>query len=245
MKSERRHELRENDLAHYLSVARDYLDENGGRVGLVVFAVIAVVAVATFTMRSRAVELEDVWRRKNQLTFQDVETGRESLRALRSLASETTDEHLAMTCLVEGGKQALRLTREVPWPPDKELNEQAASSLGDLLSKFGDNPIAAGVALSGLATVEENRFLIDHDYSHKDKAREYLTRIIDDPRLNGMPFQKLAIDRRKSLDDTFVLIQFDNPQPEPAPEVEPADGADQADTVNDAGVDLVGEPGDG
>ena len=105
MKSERRHELRENDLAHFLSVARDYLDENGGRVGLILFGVIAVFAIATFTMRSRAAELEDVWRRKNQLQFTEVETGRESLKSLLSLAQESGDGHLAMTCLVEAGQQ--------------------------------------------------------------------------------------------------------------------------------------------
>lgn len=240
MKSERRHELRENDLAHFLGVAREYVDENGGRVGLVLFGIIAVFAIATFTMRSRAAELEDVWRRKNQLQFTDVETGRGSIKTLMSLAGETKDSHLAMTCLVEAGQYSLQLARDVPWPPDPELNEQAAEAFQALLQRFDKNPIAVGVALSGLATVEENRFLLDRDISHKAKAREYLTRIIEDTRLNGMPFQKLALDRRRTLDETFVLIQFDNPEPElPEPTDE---GVDEADPVE---VDLVDEPGDG
>jgi len=237
MKSERRHELRENDLAHFLGVARGYLDENGGRVGLILFGIIAVFAIATFTMRSRAAELEDIWRRKNQLQFSDVDTGRGSLTALRSLADEAADSHLAMTCLVEAGQYALQMARDVPWPPDRDLNEQAGESFQELLRRFGKNPLAAGVALSGLATVEENRFLLDRDPSHEDQARQYLTRIVEDARFNGMPFQKLAIDRRRNLDETFVLIRFDNPEPE-LPEPSADEGVDEADPAD---VDLADE----
>lgn len=248
MKAERRHELRENDLAHFLAVARQYLEDNGGRIGLIIFAVIAVVAVATFTMRSRAAELEDVWRRKNQLTFEDVETGRESLRALQSLAGETHDRHLAMSCLVEMGQQSLRLARQVPWPPDRELNAQAETAFKQLLDRFADNPIAVGVALSGLATVEENWFLLDRDLAHKDKTRHYLSRIIEEPLLNGMPFQKLAIERRNKLDETFVLIRFDNPEPELPPDdgaVDEADLVDELDESDGAGAELVDDLGEG
>ena len=36
MKAERRHELKENDLAHALAVAREYLDDHGARIGMYV-----------------------------------------------------------------------------------------------------------------------------------------------------------------------------------------------------------------
>lgn len=243
MKAERRHELRENDLAHYLSMARDYLEENGGRVGLILFAVIAAIAVTTFTVRSRAADLEDSWRRRNQLTFEGVDQGRESIRTLQSLAEASSDRHFVMTCLTDIGRHSLRLAREVPWPPDRELNEKAADAFQKLLQRFGDNPVARGLALNGLATVEENRFLLSFDGDeHKEKAREYLTRIINDSALIGTPFQKLAVNRRNKMGETFVRLRFDNPPPEPpSEELEADEAVDQADLFG--AVDLADDPG--
>jgi hypothetical protein len=232
MKAERRHELRENDLAHYLTVARDYIEENGGRIGLILFAVIGVIAVATLTVRSRAADLEDAWRRRSQLTFQGLEDGRESIRTLESLAQASSDRHFVMSCLIDIGKQSLRLAREVPWPPDQELNDKAGDAFQKLLQRFGNNPIARGVALNGLATVEENRFLLAFDGDeHKEKARDFLTQIINDTTLNGTPLQSLAINRRNRIEDTFVRIRFDNPPPEP-----PADALDVDEAVDEADV---------
>jgi len=242
MKSERRHELRENDLSHFLATARDYLSENGGRVGLAVFAVIAVIAIVSFAVRSRAAASEDVWRRKTQLSFEDPKASLESIPSLRTLADESSNRAFVLSCLMDWGQQALRMAREVPWPPDKQFNDLAEEAFRRMLSQFPDNPLARGVALSGLATVEENRFLLDGNLAHKDKAKEFLTEIINSPTLNGMPFQRLAIERRDALDETFVTIRFDNPPP-PVPEpVDKLDdpnapAVDRADDLPDEGVD--------
>ena len=72
MKAERRHELKENDLAHALEVARKYLDEHGKRIGFTVVVVVAVVAGVGLTVRSRAAAGEDMRRRRGALKFDGV-----------------------------------------------------------------------------------------------------------------------------------------------------------------------------
>ena len=216
MKSERRHELRENDLVHALGSSRNFLQEYGGRVGMAALIALGVVAIATLTVRSRAAAMEDVWRRRAQLRFEDVETGRESLESLRVMTGDVTNRAFVMASLLEQGRQSLRLSQQVPDPPDRELTEQAEHAFNELIERFPQNPMALGVGLHGLATVEQNRFVIDGELAHKERAHDFLTRIITDAALNGMPFQKLAVDRRNALDTAFIKVRFHYPVPEPA-----------------------------
>ncbi len=124
MKAQRRHELKENDLAHAMEVARTYLDEHGGRIGLAVVIVVAVVAVTTLTVRSPTAAMEDKWRRKSELSYEDPEIGRESLAALATMTQEASDERFILTSLIELRQQASQWVRKVIGGPDPELNER-------------------------------------------------------------------------------------------------------------------------
>jgi hypothetical protein len=209
MKAERRHELKENDLLHALQVGREYLEKNGTRVGIWVIIIVAVAAVAAFGWRSRTVTSEDLWRRKSQLSYENVEVGKQSLEALATMTRGVSDRHFVLSSLIDQGQQALRLAKDVPFPPDKELNEKARAACEQLLAEFHDNPLAFGIAHCSLATVEENAFVLDEDPAHKEQAEAHLKAVIDNPALNGMPFQRMAMDRRKALDDTFARVTFD------------------------------------
>lgn len=216
MKSERRHELRENDLVHVLGSARDYMQAYGGRVGMAAIIALVVVAIATLTVRSRAAAMEDVWRRRAQLRFEDVEIGRESLESLRVMTGDVSNSAFVMASLLEQGRQSLRLSQQVPDPPDRALTEQAERAFNELIERFPRNPMALGVGWHGLATVEQNRYVIDGEMTHKQRAHDFLTRIITNAALNGMPFQKLAVSRRNALDSAFTDVRFHYPTPEPA-----------------------------
>jgi hypothetical protein len=218
MKAQRRHELKENDLAHALLVARDYLYEHGTHVGVGLIVVVVVIGAVGLGLRSRAVAHEDLWRRKSQLPFDKPEVGKQSLEALANMMRETKDKRFLLASLIEQGQQALRLAREVPFPPDRELNDLAKRAFEQLLEQFKDNPLAVGLAHSGLATVEENAFVLDEDAVHKQRAEAHLTAIINDAALRGLPLQRLAMDRRKGLDDTFTITVFEQTPPEGRPQ---------------------------
>ena len=127
------------------------------------------------------------------------------------MVNEVSDESFILVSLFDIGRESLRLAQLAPVPPDPTLTTWAERAFQDLLERFPNNPLGVGVALSGLATVEENRFVLDEDLSHKARAREYLVRIIDHELLAGMPFQRIAVDRRKSLDAVFSRVRLQYP----------------------------------
>jgi len=235
MKSERRHELRENDLVHALTVARDYVDEHGGRIGMIVVGIIFVIGAGSFYTSSRATAMEDVWKQRALLKYTDPETGLESLQTLRELTKGVTDRTFVMDSLMDQGRQALMLAQQVPAPPGKEFNEIARQAFAELLEEFPDNRVALSVARLGLATVEQNAFVIDKDMSHKDNARKLLTEIIQDTRLNGLPVQTVATQRREALDECFTRITLASADPgeDEAPVDEPADAVDDPADADD------------
>jgi len=232
MKADRRHELKENDLMLALDGARQYLDVHGKQIGLIAVLILVVFGAVSFGLRSRAATMEDIWRRRNQLVFDPVDVGKKSLEALEGITKEVTDKEFVLASLMDQGRQALRLAQKVPFPPDRELNERAREAFEQLRSGFSDNSLAVGVALSGLATVEENEFVLDGDSSHKEKARAHLNAIVGNPKLNALPFQQLALDRLKVLDATFTKVTVEPPPPPPPTEA----------AVDEAEVDHVDEP---
>ncbi len=204
MKAERRHELRENDLVHALQSTADYLKDNGGRVSFFVVVAIVLIGAGAFAMKSRASAMDDVWRQRSELSFDTLEEGRQSLDRLRDLTAGVSDPRFIMDSLMDQGRQALQLAQLAPDPPDPDLNERAREAFQSLRERFSDNRVAEGIALLGLATVEENAFVIDGLSTHKKNAHDYLTEVIRDSRFNGLPTQALAIQRRETLDQTFT-----------------------------------------
>ncbi|MCO6436491.1 MAG: hypothetical protein J5J06_05335 [Phycisphaerae bacterium] len=228
MKAERRHELKENDLSHALSVAQEYLSEHGRQIGLAVGAVVVIVIVLTVAMRSRANALETAWKRKGALTFTDPTSGREALSTLKTLADGSSDPTFVLSSLLDIGANALRLAQQVEAPPDAELNLQAQAAYEKMLSRFPSNPIAVGAAHVGLATVAENQFAIDGDMDHKEDARQHLQAVIDAKNLASTPYQLVASDRLAALDRTFTRVRWAEPKPAEeetasAPTAPPAD----------------------
>lgn len=208
MKSERRHELRENDLVHAFEQTREYFKRNSANLGLLIGGVLIVVVIATVTVRSRAATAEQAWRQRGELSFADVDKGRDSLASLASMVNASSDPEFARTGLTDQGLNALRLAQEVEDPPDHDFVETAAQAFEDLLSRFGDSPVAFAVAHDGLATVAENRFVLDANASHKEQARTHLQAIIDNPALRWFPLRQRALERVERLDAVFSVVRF-------------------------------------
>lgn len=223
MDADRRHELKDNELAVALGQTRDYLDRHGKEIGIAALVILGIMAAVTFAMRSRAAAVEDVWRRRGELKFDELETGKKALDTLEGLAREHSDPTFVMGALTDLGQKAIRLSEMVPLPPDKELNERARKTFNELKSRFGSNPLALGASLLGLASAEENDFVLSGDLKHKEAAKALLDQVVKEAKLNGMPHQGVALDRLKLLDETFTkVVVAPAPPPPPPPATDPA-----------------------
>lgn len=242
MKTERRHELKENDLAHLLEQARVYLGEHGKQVTLAVLGVVAVVVLVSVFLRSRAAGIEDVWRQRAELKLDNIDEARTSLKTLRNLALNAPDRTFTLSALMECGASSLRFARQQPGGiPDQEMMEFARESYTELLKRFSQNPLAFGTAHCGLATVEENAFVLDGNAARKDAARKHLQAIVDRKDLSLTPFYRMANDRLAMLDRTFQKVEF-APAPPPS-EATAQDGIKVLDPNAPKPVELVPLPG--
>ena len=98
------------------------------------------------------------------------------------------------------------------------------------------NPISTNVPGTQIGNVLTHcakiadKYTILRSHSHKDNAHQILTEIIQDARLNGLPVQTVATQRRESLDDSFSKITLASA--EPLPEEAPADEAEAPENVD-------------
>ncbi len=240
MKTERRHELKENDLAHMVGSAARYIREQGATLAVVAAGAVIAIAAVAFWRHANTQALDDLWARRasivSRVDAKETAKGADDLAAYEDLAAETTDASFQMVMLLDRGSLALKLAGGAENPPDATMNNKAATAYEELLQRFGDNPIAAAVARCGLATVEENRFVLDGDQTHKATALAYLKAVSEDPRLNGTPFKSAELDasapkRIDALEATFTKVVFAPPRP---PEVEGEGDTDDATSSEEA-----------
>jgi hypothetical protein len=208
MKADRRHELHENALAHTIENFRAVLAENARTITAGITVVVAVLIVTGLVIRFRASAYEEKWRRLSQLMFDKPETARESLDTLIGLTRESNDETFSLAALLEQGRQGLLHAQKADSPPDPAFNEKARQAFEEMLRRFPNNPMAFGVAHCGLATVEENLFVLSRKSSHKENAKRHLDAIIESSLVAGLPFQSIAVSRRNELDQTFTDLVF-------------------------------------
>lgn len=209
MKAERRHELQENDLVHLLERGREYLATNGKHVVVIAIVVIAVGVGASTLFRSQSVAREELWRQRAEINIEKPEDATTQLGNLRKLVDSASDQAFVLFGLVDEANLALRFARQgASATPERELVDRARSAYEEILRRFSGNPVAFGAAHCGLATVEENLFVLDGDPARKENARKHLDVVIDNPALQATPFGKMALDRRNALDATFQKVVF-------------------------------------
>ena len=236
MKAERRHELKENDLIHFLTTTMEAAKQRSQTIGVIVVAIAAVAVVGTWTISSRSRAKVDDWSSKAALTYPNPQDGLLGLESLVSLRRGSSDETFVLDCLVDQGAIALDLAGRASPAPDPKLNAMAKDAFDELLSRFGEQFIAAGVGHSGLATVAENDFAIDQNPAHKETARRHLKNITENAAMfSGTPFMDNALARLNDLDHVFTPVIFAPPAPPIAEE--DADATGQNAAVDDAAVD--------
>ncbi len=207
MKTERRHELKTNELGAFVLEVNDWLRGHAALVGVAVVVVAVVVLGATYARRSQTSAQEAAWRTLSQLTF-DVVQADSSFQQVDQLLAETKDPDLRMDALMRKGEGAMSLVLLQSGGFHPEFLDQAESAYRALRDEFPERAPVVGLALSGLATIEECRFVVDNDPAHRETAKGYLERLQNDALFKGMPFQTDATQRLLNLERTFEIIEL-------------------------------------
>ncbi|MGB0716941.1 MAG: hypothetical protein ACPGXK_13750 [Phycisphaerae bacterium] len=219
MKSERRHELQESDLVHALESGKAVFEEHGKTIGIVVLVAAALVVVTNVVSGAREADSTRQFQQLSLLAFNTEEEKSESFQKLMALSQEASTDSLAVRTLSLRGARALESATENA-SVNQEMNELARESFSRLLKQHGSNPVAEGIARLGIATCEENAFVLDGDASHKTLALENIEAIIANEKMHTLPFYAMALERKEKIDQTFSTVEF---VPAPVEETAEAD----------------------
>lgn len=229
MKTERRQELRTNDLAHFLAQGRDYLQTWGSYIMAVVVVVVVVIAFVAYRAKAEAQESSDAWNSLTEVqkkffltqsgekrTNAEINTGFEELE---KLANGAKNADLLFESLASKVRVAMRLSAMGNGGVDSVYLDKAEQACNALKDRLPDNSLAVATALNSMVSVEADRFVLDGDLSRKDRVRVILEQLRDDSRFANTPFQRSALDRLNRLDEVFRPVVL---APAPVPTLPPS-----------------------
>ncbi|MHC4064320.1 MAG: hypothetical protein ACYSUI_07445 [Planctomycetota bacterium] len=230
MKASRRQELRTNDLAQYLEDMRDFFRSYGNYLAIGAVVIAAIVLVWFYQKRSTSEALTAAIKQMRTLPFSTDEEVRSSVKKLQQMATESKNEGLIVLTLRSRAEMAMsRAHAAEDGTPSTEFLDLAEAACKEVLDRFPDRSLDVGPALSILATIEEDRFVLDSDPAHKEAARGYLERVRDDDQFTGTPLLGVALERLNDLEETFVPVVIAEPLP---PVLPPAIAAPPPPTVS-------------
>ena|GEM_PF-1587452 len=225
MKTERRQELRSNDLARMLEDAGEFLRKWSSYIVGGVVVVVVVVAFAAYRAKATDQQLRDAWvsltdiQQSSFLTQlgekrTDAEINR-GFERLRELADGAMSDALVFEALASQAQIAMRLSAMTDTGADPVYLDRAEQAYNALRNRLPDNPLAVATVLNGMVSVEADRFVLDGDPARKERTRTILEQLRDDPRFANGPFQASALARLNRLDEVFRPVEL-APAPQPA-----------------------------
>jgi len=212
MKSERRKELKENELIHSLMDLGQTLQRYAPHLVVGVVVVAAVLGFGYYSKASKAARVNAQWEELTQL-MRNMTTD-ETLQKLRMIVNEQTDKSVVLPAnqLLAGALLAQAAHRDEGTDPADtaaRLNE-AEQAYRRMLAIPGVPAVYRGGAMLGLAQIAEQR----RDW---DAARAQYQAIIDDKELSLLAFAQTADAALKQLEDLTEPVVFAEAPDEPPP----------------------------
>ncbi len=222
MKTERRHELKTNEIGVFLLDANDWLKNNSTKVVAGVIGIVVIIFAVNSMQRAGSEKAEQATRLLGdaavKLAGDEWEAG---FGELDTLIANAGSRDFKMNALFVKASAAERLAAS-PDGFNEDVVNRAEEAYDMLLGEFSDRALVIARAQLGLVVVAENRFATDGDPKHKDRARDLLTAISENKDVQGTPLQTLAVAKLQELDDTFTRVVMLDPPPPPPEPVGPA-----------------------
>ncbi len=244
MKTQRRQELKANDLSVYLQQVGEYFNKHAGMITIVSIGVIALVAAVVFANRTAVQHREYAWEAFNSAAIASRTPGseiptwqKEVIAGWEAIVDDYGDTDVAPLARYQIIQFCLRQFLESETRDTRgQLLDTAEKHCNSILNTAGSNTSLKATALNALSAVEQNRYVLDGDLAHKETARSYLERIRNGPQFVGTAFQDDVLARLNEFDHLWhPLVLLDPPvDPPPEPATEPATSEDAATPPADA-----------
>lgn len=214
MKSERRHELMENELAKDLDKASEFVKAYwqwlvGGLAGLV-----AVIAIVVFSLNHATVSRQRQWADYTALSAAGgSQAVRQELASLADRAGSDALEAWTTLRLGQAAYEELVLNwHELDENARQQLRRQASEAYQAVLASHADNVLAVATARVGLGVLAETM-------GEYDLAAEEYGKAAEMPQAEARPMALVAnrnLDQLRALREPVTLA--DKPtEPEPTP----------------------------
>lgn len=222
MKTQRRQDLKTNDLSVYMKQIVDYFSAHAVAIVAGAAVVLMAVAAAVYANHTATLNRELGWKAYREVVttsaIPDPENPNWATDAIdqwETLIGAFDDPtlHLRATWQLAG----FCLQQFIDSDDDTfrgELLDTAERQCRAILDRDSPNVLRAA-ALNGLAVIEENRYVIDGSDLHKDRARGYLEQLRNQPEFLGTPFQAQALARLNAFDELWQPLELAPPPPEP------------------------------
>ncbi|MFH1420231.1 MAG: hypothetical protein ABII12_18315 [Planctomycetota bacterium] len=219
MKTERRQDLRTNELSTQLDEIGQYAKKNA------IALTVAVIAVAAVTVGGFAYHNSQENRRShawNEIdNYDPTLEPAEIVASAEAVVADNISPEITVAALLRIGDAAMQ-AYAVPGlsegdsgdaGPSSSPNwaEKAESAYTRILNDFADQEIGGGLAMIALGVLAENR-------GDGENARKWYDRVLKNKRLADTPFPQQAQYRLSGLDSRMQPIEFPPPIVGPMPD---------------------------
>lgn len=218
MDAEKRHQLKQNELAAVLGKIRDFTNDRPTRYWLVVLLVVAVAVVGyRWWGHLQNRQLASGWSELTEAAPALQGDLEGAVERLHEVIADTSDNTLAASARIRLAT-ALRRQSQAQSQADQreELLNESAATLRVVIDDPQTPAALVATAAFSLGTTYES--LGEFDQARLDDAAELYRMITTDARFAGNPFTLLAEARLDTIDDLRVTINFVPgmpPQPQP------------------------------
>lgn len=221
MKTARRHELRENDLAQQIGAAADALRQHGLPIILGVVVVIAAVVGVNLYASNQAAAVDEAWKSLGLSAGALGKTPEERITKYRELAEQKVSPVLSGLALKLAADTAVNAMTEARGKNDaaavRKWNDQAKQFYERVRNEYDGVTSAAGAARLGLGFLAEDRG------EYKEAESIYKT-LIADARFANTPFveqAKYRVEQMPKWQTKVVFAPASRPASAPAFSVTP------------------------
>jgi hypothetical protein len=223
MRSDRRHELQQNELSAQIDKVSESIKQNATLLTTIIVGAVVIVGGGIWFMNQKASAHSNAWSRLQPNP--DEKDPTMLLAQYEAVAQDNISPEITRSAYLRIGDTALfqlRSNRDQTEAPNPERREEMKVKAKAAFEKIAANPgndvTALGRALMGLGVLSE-------DAGEFGKAREYYEKAKSDARLKDTPIAREAVYRIAHMNEWSAMVEF--PEPVVPPLLEASEGANE------------------